>query len=360
MGHFRRRNYRSLTVPSPDIRVPHYRTGRVGAWELKRQFQPALRGYFRGPQRATENYLLIKDDRVWMSLSPVEIESLAPHVARMRGHVVIAGLGMGLALYNALLRPVVRRVTVIEQDADVIALFEAIRDPDWPNADRFRIEQADALVWRSPEPVDYLYADIWDKVGAPEAAADMRAMCRNLRPKSAGYWGMEANFVSFLAHSRCRPPVTRSQFQAWARTLGVPIAAYDNRSWRERIPDVATQLIFGGSPGIARASVAGPDHTRRRDGFASSRARQQPTKTARIGSRTGYSAPNAAKVERLRAGLRPRLDRGQNIVISWAEETTSGSRSWRPSWSVSMSGSGDFTTPGALAANQATTAIRLS
>jgi hypothetical protein len=41
--------------------------------------------------------------------------------------------------------------------------------------------------------------------------------------------------------------VRRSQFQAWVRTLGVPIAAYDNRAWRERIPDVATQLIFGGS-----------------------------------------------------------------------------------------------------------------
>jgi len=79
-----------------------------------------------------------------------------------------------------------------------------------------------ANTWRSPAPVDYLYADIWDKLGAPEAAADTRAMCRNLRPKSAGYWGMEANFVSFLAHNRCRPPVTRSQFQAWARTLRVP------------------------------------------------------------------------------------------------------------------------------------------
>jgi hypothetical protein len=74
-------------------------------------------------------------------------------------------------------------------------------------------------------------------------------MCRNLRPKAAEYWGMEANFVSFLARNRCKPPMTRLQFRAWARALGVPIAAYDNRAWRERIPDVATQLIFGGSPG---------------------------------------------------------------------------------------------------------------
>jgi hypothetical protein len=111
------------TLPWSEFRVPHYPTGRVGAWELKRQFQPVLRGVFRGLQTAAENYLLTKDGRVSMSLSPIEIESLAPYVPRMRGHVVIAGLGMGLALYNALLRPAVRGVTVVERDPDVIALF---------------------------------------------------------------------------------------------------------------------------------------------------------------------------------------------------------------------------------------------
>ena len=86
--------------------------------------------------------------------------------------------------------------------------------------------------------------------GLREGAADTRAMCRNLRPKSAGYWGMEANFVSFLAHRRCKPPVTQAQFRAWAHRLGLPIAAYANSAWLSRIPDVATQLIFGGSPGL--------------------------------------------------------------------------------------------------------------
>jgi hypothetical protein len=137
----------------------------------------------------------------------------------------------------------------LEYDSEVIALFDAIIDADWAKSDRFSIERVDAREWRSPEPVDFLYADIWDKVGAPEAAADTRVMCRNLRPKSAGYWGMEAYFVSFLARNRCKPPVTQAQFHAWARTLGLPIAAYNNRAWLTRIPDVATQLIFGGSPG---------------------------------------------------------------------------------------------------------------
>jgi len=238
------------TLPWPEIRIPSYRTGRVGAWELKRQVQPILRGYFRGLQTCAENYLLIRENRVWMSLSPIETESLAPHVARMSGHVVIAGLGMGLALYNALLRPAVRRVSVLECDSEVIALFAGITGSDWPKSGRFSIEQIDAREWRSPEPVDYLYADIWDKIGASNAGADTRIMCRNMRPKSAGYWGMEADFVSFLARNRCKPPVTQSQFHAWVRLLGLPIAAYNNRIWLEHIPDVATQLIFGGSPGL--------------------------------------------------------------------------------------------------------------
>ena len=147
-----------------------------------------------------------------------------------------------------------RRITVIERDPEVIALFDAIRDPDWPSPDRFVIELANALVWRSPRPVDYLYADIWNKLGAPKAAVETCAMCRNLRPKSAGYWGMEADFVSFLARNRCKPPVTRPQFRAWARATGVSIAAYDNRAWLSRLPDVATQLIFGGSPGVSTSN----------------------------------------------------------------------------------------------------------
>jgi hypothetical protein len=237
------------TLPWPAIKVPTYQTRRVGAWELRRQNQPVLRGYFRGLQACTENYLLMRDNRVWMSLSPVEIESLAPHVAHMRGHVVIAGLGMGLALYNALLRPAVRQITVLELDSEVIALFAAIMRPDMAGSGRFSIEQVDARDWRTTESVDFLYADIWDKIGAFKAAADTRIMCRNMRPKSAGYWGMEADFVSFLARNRCKPPVTQSQFRTWARALGVPIAAYNNRAWLTRIPDVATQLIFGGSSG---------------------------------------------------------------------------------------------------------------
>jgi hypothetical protein len=66
-----------------EISVPRYRAGPISEWRLECQVQPVPRGYFRGLQTAAANYLLMRDGRVWMSLSPVEIESLAPHVPQM-------------------------------------------------------------------------------------------------------------------------------------------------------------------------------------------------------------------------------------------------------------------------------------
>ena len=154
----------------------------------------------RGLQTCTENYLLMRDNRVWMSLSPVEIESLAPHLSHMRGHVVIAGLGIGLALYNALLRPAVRRITVLECDSDVIALFTVMMPRDMSGSGRFdrtdrRSRLADRRVGRLPLR-RHLGQD-----RRPRSGRRQRAWCQNLRPKSAGYWGMEADFVSFLART---------------------------------------------------------------------------------------------------------------------------------------------------------------
>src|SRR5438105_4284519 len=50
---------------------------------------------------------------------------------------------------------------------------------------RLRIEQADAHMWRSPEPVNYLCSDMWDKLGAADNAPQPAA--------EIGYWGMGAD-----------------------------------------------------------------------------------------------------------------------------------------------------------------------
>jgi len=60
---------------------------------------------------------------------------------------------------------------------------------------------------------------------------------------------MEANFVSFwLATGKTAgDPSSISGLGKHPRCAD---SAYANRAWLSRIPNVATQMIFGGSPGL--------------------------------------------------------------------------------------------------------------
>jgi hypothetical protein len=66
------------------------------------------------------------DDRwgVWMSTLPCEQMQMMHGVHRMKGHVLVGGLGLGLAINMLCAKGKVTQVTVIEKSADVIGLVE--------------------------------------------------------------------------------------------------------------------------------------------------------------------------------------------------------------------------------------------
>ena len=74
-----------------------YRPQQAGLWELTVTPLTICPGYW-GPPRAVENMAALhRGGDVWMSLTPLEMESQALGIEAARGHVVIMGLGMGWA-----------------------------------------------------------------------------------------------------------------------------------------------------------------------------------------------------------------------------------------------------------------------
>lgn len=200
-----------LKMFSTNLYLPKYRQGTVGRWRLTRGGFNVDRGYYSGLCGVWGMPALLRDAdgdgktwETWMSLSPMEIESqdIAPRHAH--GHAVVMGLGMGWVAINIALNPAVSRVSVIERDPDVIALFA------WSNAleglpsevtDKIDIIQADALEWRAaPErPVDFLYADIWGRLDEPQTLDDVRRMQGNVSAQAIYYWGQELALDRLLA-----------------------------------------------------------------------------------------------------------------------------------------------------------------
>lgn len=115
-----------IDLPWPDPALPTYRRTRLGEWAIAST--PPLGpnyGYFRVNAGKPRGWVIQRSGKnIWMSLTAMEIESHMPHLAAAWGHTVIAGLGMGFALYNIMQRPEVTHVTVLECDPDLVGLLD--------------------------------------------------------------------------------------------------------------------------------------------------------------------------------------------------------------------------------------------
>lgn len=61
-----------------------------------------------------------ENNLVWMTVTPNEINTIQPCVRQSHGNVLTFGLGLGYYAFHCLLKPDVRRVTVVERDPDII------------------------------------------------------------------------------------------------------------------------------------------------------------------------------------------------------------------------------------------------
>ena len=89
----------------------------------------------------------------WMSVTPHEVITLRPGTRKAKGHVVVAGMGLGMQLIDVCARRQVRRVTLIERD-------QALVDWLWP-----------CIQAKCAQPVDVIVGDVFAVL--PKLRADV-------------------------------------------------------------------------------------------------------------------------------------------------------------------------------------------
>lgn len=121
--------------------------------------------YSLGFFKKTFRYLqLAKDGKVWMTITPYEIETMRDSLAKAKGKVLTFGLGLGYFPFHCLLKDDVEDVTVVEKEEAVIDLFTKKLLPFFPNKEKLKIVKADAydfLADRKLEKYDYLFIDTY-------------------------------------------------------------------------------------------------------------------------------------------------------------------------------------------------------
>ena len=230
-------------LPWPRVRVPVYRELNFGSWSLKvAQRLPGI-GYFQDLQGISEQDVLLKGNETWMTSSPMEIESQALHVAAARGHVVVMGAGLGVALYNILSKPQVTHVTLVERDPDVMDLLRRATDFDtWAGIKKLEVEIADAFDYRPNLPVNHLYIDIWAMTGDPQALPDTQRIQRQVGAEAVSWWSQEIHFLCWLEDNRLG--LSLDQYQAWARDISLPLIEQDRPAYMACVARVARSYYY--------------------------------------------------------------------------------------------------------------------
>lgn len=106
-----------------------------------------------------------------MSNTQFEYRTNIDFVQSARGHVMIAGLGLGMILRPLAAKDDVESITVVEKDPDVIAMIA----PYYADIKKLRIIQADVFKYNPDRVFDWVWHDIWPST-SPDNLTQMHAL----------------------------------------------------------------------------------------------------------------------------------------------------------------------------------------
>lgn len=204
--------------------IPPLRVGNYGEWRLEKgKLPPLLRGYFRGLQPCPPDNWLLRNDRcLWMSITPAELESMAPMLATASGDVVVMGLGLGVLLHAVKRHPLVSSVTLIERDPKVLDLHRHTGV-----LDDVEVVLTDALTWRPRREYNVVMADIWPTFGDSAIEADTKRIARNVEADRYAIWTIELAYISWCAAENVDDPDEYGRFLDFAQDLNVRLAYHN-------------------------------------------------------------------------------------------------------------------------------------
>lgn len=128
----------------------------------------------------------------WMSVCPSEINSMARHIDKAHGRMLVLGLGLGYYLYMTSMKSEVESIDVVECQPEIIRLFEDNLLPQFPFRDRIRIIEADAFSYIGGllgDEYDFCFADIWqNEIDGAWAYRKIRDAEEQLSDIEFAYW----------------------------------------------------------------------------------------------------------------------------------------------------------------------------
>ncbi|AZK49187.1 hypothetical protein EIM92_22810 [Paenibacillus lentus] len=145
---------------------------------------------------------ILENNRIWMTITPNEIETMKEPVEQAFGNVLTYGLGLGYYAYMVSEKENVTSVTVVESNKHVIDLFRQYVLPQFKHGHKIHIVQADAFEYAEEQmgkgKYDFVFTDLWHDVSD---GMDMYLQMKQYEKQCPGtvftYW-IEKSILCYL------------------------------------------------------------------------------------------------------------------------------------------------------------------
>ena len=111
---------------------------------------------------------VLENGRIWMTITPNEIETMQEAIENASGHVLAFGLGLGYYAYMVSEKENVESVTVVDCNEDVIQLFQQYILPQFKQAAKIKVINEDAFDFAKKHigegKYDFVFTDLWHDV----------------------------------------------------------------------------------------------------------------------------------------------------------------------------------------------------
>ena len=130
------------------------------------------------------------DDKLWMSLTAMEVQASELSIQRAHGVVWTAGLGLGYFPLRCAQKDDVKEVHVVERDADVIKLFKKMHGRKRA-AKKITIYHGDARKIIRNRTGDYCWMDTYQDIAQDDIPKDGAFYRKRNKFREYTFWGWE-------------------------------------------------------------------------------------------------------------------------------------------------------------------------
>lgn len=136
---------------------------------------------------------------LWMSLTPMEIQSAALAIYRAKGVVATGGLGLGYFALRAAAKPEVSKVIVFENEPLVVEWFKRMFK-DRPEMTKIEIVEGDVRKTFKGYTVDFVFMDVYPDMLPEAVIKDSRRFRRANKIGRYHFWGYEKVVLELMAN----------------------------------------------------------------------------------------------------------------------------------------------------------------